>query len=279
MHDMDRPFVSILTDFGDRDPSAAICAGVVLSVCPDARVLELTRTIRPFAIRDGAVSLAAAVPYLPVGVHVAVVDPGVGTERLPIAVRVGRGDTLVGPDNGLLLLAADRLGGAVSAVVLDDPAYHLPHVTSSFHGRDIFAPVAAHVAGGVPLAKVGRPIGVADLVRLRIPEPHVRDGELASAVVYVDGFGNVKLAGGPTHLTAALGEVADGTPLSVEFPDRQGALRTEIVPWQETFGRVSVGSLLLYEDSLGRLCIAANQGDAGARVDLSEDRPVTIRRA
>ena len=98
MAPMDRPFVSFLTDFGDRDPSAAICAGVVFSICPDARVLELTRTIRPFAIRDGAVALSAAVAYLPVGVHVAVVDPGVGTQRLPVAVRTARGDVLVGPD-------------------------------------------------------------------------------------------------------------------------------------------------------------------------------------
>lgn len=276
---MDRPFVSFLTDFGDRDPSAAICAGVVLSICPDAHVLELTRTIRPFAIRDGAVALSAAVAYLPIGVHVAVVDPGVGTQRLPVAVRTARGDVLVGPDNGLLLLAADSLGGAVEARALTDPAYHLPAVTSSFHGRDIFAPVAAHVAGGIPLEDLGPEIPVADLVRLRIPTPVVRDGELSSAVVYVDGFGNVKLAGGPDHLFAALGPLVGGTRLAVELTDRMGAVRTEVVPWQETFGLVPVGALLLYEDSLGRLCLAENQGDAGRRLALADDLPVAIRLA
>ena len=279
MRGMDRPFVTFLTDFGDRDPSAAICAGVVLSICPDARILELTRTIRPFAIRDGAVALSAAVPYLPVGVHVAVVDPGVGTQRLPIAVRTARGDVLVGPDNGLLLLAADRLGGATEARALTDPAYHLPAVTSSFHGRDIFAPVAAHVAAGVALEKLGPPVAIADLVRLPIPTATVRAGELASAVVYVDGFGNVKLAGGPDHLFAALGPLAGGTLLAVELTDRAGAARTEVVPWQETFGLVPVGALLLYEDSLGRLCLAENQGDAARRLGLADDLPVTIRRA
>jgi S-adenosylmethionine hydrolase len=276
---MDRPFVSFLTDFGDRDPSAAICAGVVLSICPDAHVLELTRTIRPYAIRDGAVALSAAVAYLPVGVHVAVVDPGVGTERLPIAVRTARGDVLVGPDNGLLMLAADRLGGATEARALTDPAYHLPAVTSSFHGRDIFAPVAAHLATGVALESLGQPVAVADLVRLPIPTPSIRGSELASAVVYVDGFGNVKLAGGPDHLFAALGPLTGGTLLAVEMTDRTGAARTEVVPWQETFGLVPVGALLLYEDSLGRLCLAENQGDAGRRLGLADDLPVTIRRA
>ncbi len=276
---MARPFVSILTDFGDRDPSAAICAGVVVSICPDAHVLELTRTIRPFAIRDGAVSLAAAVPYLPVGVHVAVVDPGVGTERLPIAIRTRRGDILVGPDNGLLSLAATRLGGAVEARAITDPAYHLPAVTSSFHGRDIFAPVAAHLASGVAFEALGPAISVDDLVPLRIPGVEVRAGELATAVVYVDGFGNIKLAGGPAELDAALGELADGTTLEVSFPDAAGSPVTERVPWQDTFGRVPVGALLLYEDSLGRLCIAENQGSAGRRLALTEDRPVAIRRA
>lgn len=276
---MDRPFVSILTDFGDREPSAAICAGVVLSICPDAHVLELTRTIRPFAIRDGAVSLAAAVPYLPVGIHMAVVDPGVGTERLPIAVRTARGDVLVGPDNGLLGLAAARLGGAVEARAITDPAYHLPAVTNSFHGRDIFAPVAAHLARGVPLASFGPEISLADLVELHLPGSEARPGELATAVVYVDGFGNIKLAGGPAELHAALGDIADGALLAVAFPEADGTPRTETIPWQDTFGRVPVGSLLIYEDSLGRLCIAENQGSAGRRLSLSEDRPVSIRRA
>ena len=276
---MDRPFVSILTDFGDRDPSAAICAGVVVSICPDAHVLELTRTIRPFAIRDGAVSLAAAVPYLPVGAHVAVVDPGVGTERLPVAIRTARGDFLVGPDNGLLMLAADRLGGAVAARAITDPAYHLPAVTSSFHGRDIFAPVAAHLARGVPFEALGPEVALRDLVPLPIPGVEVRAGDLATAVVYVDGFGNIKLAGGPAELHAALGHVADGTVLAVAFPDADGEPVTAHVPWQDTFGRVPVGALLLYEDSLGRLCIAENQGNAGRRLDLTEDRPVSIRRA
>jgi hypothetical protein len=152
-------------------------------------------------------------------------------------------------------------------------------VTKSFHGRDIFAPVAAHVAGGVPLEDLGPEIPVGDLVRLRIPTPVVRDGELVSAVVYVDGFGNVKLAGGPDHLFAALGPLVGGTLLAVELTDRRGAARTEVVPWEETFGVVPVGALLLYEDSLGRLCLAENQGDAGRRLGLGDDLPVAIRRA
>ncbi len=152
---MARPVVSLLTDFGVRDVSASICRAVVLGICPDAEVIDLTHEVRKYAIRDGALALWCALPYLPIGFHVAVVDPGVGTARRPIAILAGRGDVLIGPDNGLLVPAAERLGGIVGARELANVDYRLPVVTSTFHGRDIFAPAAAHLARGAAYATLG----------------------------------------------------------------------------------------------------------------------------
>ena len=149
---MTGPLISFLTDFGLRDPSAAIMRGVVLGIVPDARIVDISHEVHKFAIRDGALLLWCALPYLPVGFHVAVVDPGVGTSRRPLAILTGRGDVLIGPDNGLLIPAAERLGGIVEPRELQNPAYRLPVVTSTFHGRDVFAPAAAHLALGASFA-------------------------------------------------------------------------------------------------------------------------------
>jgi S-adenosylmethionine hydrolase len=274
------PVISLLTDFGLRDPSAAICKGVILGIAPEARVIDISHEVRKYAVRDGALLLWCALPYLPVGWHVAVVDPGVGTDRLPIAIRVARGDVLIGPDNGLLLPAADRLGGAREARVLEAEAYRLPVVTASFHGRDIFAPAAAHLATGVPLEALGRTVPIGDLVDLAIPEPRVTPDRLESAIVYIDTFGNVKLAGLTADLEAALGPVRAGDPLKLEFGAHGGATaRRERVTWQTTFGAVGAGVPLLYEDSYGRICLADNRGNAASRLGLVDDQPVAIRRA
>src|SRR3990170_41153 len=142
------PLISFLSDFGTGS-TPAVCRGVMWSIAPDARLLDLTHDVRQFAVRDGAFLLSRAVGYLPVGVHLAVVDPGVGTTRRPVVVRTERGDLLVGPDNGLLLPAARELGGPVDAWEITNRDLWLPNVSSTFHGRDLFAPVAAHLAGGL----------------------------------------------------------------------------------------------------------------------------------
>jgi S-adenosylmethionine hydrolase len=276
---MGRPVISLLTDFGLRDPSAAICRGVILGIAPDAQIIDISHEVRKFAIRDGALLLWSALPYLPVGTHVAVVDPGVGTSRRPIAIRVKRGDTLIGPDNGLLLPATDRLGGAVEARLLENDRFRLPTVSSSFHGRDIFAPAAAHLAAGARFADLGRTLPVDDLVRLTIGEPSFAPGALETAIVYIDTFGNVKLAGTLADLATALGPVRPGDPLQVEIGGPHGRSRaTEHPVFGSTFADVPVGHTLLYEDSYGRLCLADNQGDFAARLELSEDQAITIRR-
>jgi S-adenosyl-L-methionine hydrolase (adenosine-forming) len=276
---MARPFVSLLTDFGLRDPSAAICRGVVLGIAPDAEIVDISHEVRKYAIRDGALLLWCALPYLPIGAHVAVVDPGVGTARRPIGIAVARGDHLVGPDNGLLLMAADKLGGATAAVELTNPAYRLPVVSSSFHGRDIFAPAAAHLALGVRLDRLGPPIDPATLVRLPLPEPRVTAGALETHVVYVDTFGNVKLTALAPALREALGDVPVGTGLEIELWPVDAPARRVGATWAQTFGGVEPGAPLLYEDSYGRLCLAVNQGDAATTLGLTEDLALAIRRA
>jgi hypothetical protein len=189
-------------------------------------------------------------------------------------VRVHRGDVLIGPDNGLLLPAAERLGGIVDARLLASTAHRLPVVSSSFHGRDIFAPAAAHLATGVTFAALGPELALDSLVRLTWPAPEVGHGTLAATVLYVDTFGNLKLGAEAGHLHAALGELAWGAPLRLSW---RSAPKGVVAPWCETFGRVGPGLPLLYEDSYGRLCVAVNQGDAASLLSLQEDDRVTIR--
>src|SRR6478735_6566132 len=192
---MARPVITFLTDFGPAAP--AVCRGVMFGIAPDANIIDVNHQVPRYSIRDGAASLVFALPHMPVGVHVAVVDPGVGTARLPIALKTGRGDVLIGPDNGLLIEAAERLGGIVEARAIENRALWLPVVSSSFHGRDIFAPTAAHLASGVPFERVGPTVPIADLVRLDRPEPTIRDGGLETQIVHVMIYGNVTFAGRP----------------------------------------------------------------------------------
>lgn len=276
---MDRPVISFLTDFGPES-APAICRGVMLSIARDAQIVDISHAVRKYAIRDGAYLLWSAVPWLPVGIHVAVVDPGVGTERLPIAIRAARGDVLIGPDNGILRPAAEVLGGAVEARVLENRDLMLPRTASTFHGRDIFAPVAAHLAAGRPFEEVGRVIAVESLVPLVFPRPAGRDGALDTTVLFVDSFGNFRLAGAQPDLEAAVGPLTPGRMFIVEFAANDGRPAiSEAIPWCRTFGERPVGAPLLYENSFGQLAIADNQGNAAARLGVAADRPVRIRPA
>ena len=271
------PVIGFLTDFG-LDGAAATCRAVMLSICRDAQIVDIGHTIRKYAIRDGAFLLRFALPYFPVGVHVAVVDPGVGTQRRPIGVRTGRGDVLIGPDNGLLLPAADALGGAVEARELTNRDLWLPITSSTFHGRDIFAPVAGHLAAGAAsFDDVGPRIATEHLVRLPEPSARASHGMIETVVTYVDSFGNVRLAGGADEVATAFGAPADGAPMVAEF-NEPGPLR-ELTRFATTFGAVGVGESLIYVDSLGNLAMADNQGSIATRLGLGHDRPVRITRA
>ena len=271
---MPAPYVTFLTDFGDTAP--ATCRSVIWSILPEARINDLTHGSRQFGIRDGAFLLWSSVPYQPIGVHLAVVDPGVGTERRPIALRTSRGDHLVGPDNGLLMPAAERLGGITDAHVLDNRAlWRAEDVSATFHGRDIFAPVAAHLASGVDIAEVGTPVDPSDLVSLVFPEPRVDQGTLHTSVLFIDAFGNCRLAGKPEVLAALRGRLDPGDGFTVRIGDARHS-----VPWQTTFGAVPTGDLLLYDDAdYAGLGIGVNQGSAAERLGLVHDAPVVIEPA
>jgi S-adenosyl-L-methionine hydrolase (adenosine-forming) len=271
-----RPFVSMLTDWGARDPSAAICHGVVLNIIPEALIVDITHEIEKYNIRHGALMLWSALPYLPVGAHMAVVDPGVGTPRRPIAIETARGDTLIGPDNGLLIPGAERLGGIMRVHLIHNIEYRLPVISSTFHGRDLFAPAAAHLALGVPLESIGPEIDPQELVQIDWPPVVVREGELESTVIYRDTFGNIKLAGLTADIVAALGPLEHGVELEV----RLGASdKPTLMPWAPTFGDVPAGGYVVLEDSYGRLSIAQNQGSAAKSLSVNEGTTVNVRRA
>jgi S-adenosylmethionine hydrolase len=277
VHRSHRPVVSLLSDFGSREPSAGIMRAVIAAIASDIVIVDLTHDVDKFAVRDGALHLWSAVPYLPVGAHLAVVDPGVGTSRYPIALQTLRGDFLVGPDNGLLMPAAARLGGITKAHLLEDPRYRLSPVSTSFHGRDVFAPAAAHLATGTPIEDLGRPIDPRQLQELDWPGPVVRPGVLDSHVVYIDGFGNVKLSALGLDLNAALPVLRPGEPMLVRVGEGPEAT-THRATWAATFGAVARGATLLYLDSFGRACLAVNQGSAAETLGLATDDPLSIAR-
>jgi S-adenosylmethionine hydrolase len=272
-----RPFVSLVTDWSTRDPSAAICRGVILGIAPEALIVDITHEVEKYNIRHGALMLWSALPFLPIGAHMAVIDPGVGTERRPVAIETARGDYLVGPDNGLLLPAADRLGGIVRVHVIDNVQYRLPVLSSTFHGRDLFAPAAAHLALGVPLDVIGPPLEPRELVTIDWPPVVVRSGELQTTVLYCDTFGNAKLAGLTADLRDAIDDLVPGEDLEVRPKD--AARAPFAVRWAQTFGDVEPGAYLLLEDSYGRLSISRNQGSAAASLPLPEGTTLTIRRS
>lgn len=268
------PLISFLTDFGPES-APAVCRGVMWGIAPDARILDLTHSVRKYAIRDGAFLLSRMVGYLPVGVHVAVVDPGVGTPRRPIAITTARGDTLVGPDNGLLIPAARVLGGVTAAHEITASDLFLSTVSSTFHGRDIFSPVGAHLANGLPIDRVGPQLDVSTLADLTFPEPRIGDGALDTVVLFIDSFGNARLAGRPDDLArAAGGDLSPGRRFRVSVGSPSDGVE---VAWHATFGEVEPDEALLYEDAdYGGLGIALNQASAAERFSLEIDTPLHI---
>ncbi len=265
--------ISFMTDYGLEDGFVAACHGVAARIAPAARIIDITHLVQPGDVRRGAAVLAQTIPYLPPAVHVAVVDPGVGTARRGIAVEAGEG-VLVGPDNGLLSWAIAALGGAGRVVQLTNGDLWLHPVSPTFHGRDIFMPVAAHLAAGQDLASAGDRIDVAELVTLPAPTSRVHDGEAEGEVMSVDRFGNVQLS----IVAADVGElgIGYGSPLVVRAGRRQLT-----VPFLETFAAVAPGEIVAFTDSAGLISLAVNAGDAaqqlglppGAHVRLSVARP------
>ena len=185
-------FITFLSDFGLKDDFVGTCHGVMKRIAPDAQIIDITHGIPATSILEGALVLANTIGFMPVGVHLAIVDPGVGGPRRPLALRDAEGRVYVGPDNGLLLPAASR-AGIESVHELSNPDYALETISRTFHGRDLFAPAAAHLASGVPLAELGPPIDQEGLVRLDLPVPAIDGRGIRATFLYVDSFGNIAL--------------------------------------------------------------------------------------
>jgi S-adenosylmethionine hydrolase len=256
-------WISLTTDYGLSDGFVAACHGVIGRIAPAVRVIDVTHLVSPGDVPRGSAVLAQTAPHLPDAVHVAVVDPGVGTARRPVAVETERG-VLVGPDNGLLPDAADALGGIRRAVALTNPAWHADTVSRTFHGRDIFAPAAARIALGADLADAGEPVDPTTLVRLPEPLVVIGDGVVEAEVLTVDRFGNVQLAA-PGSALDRLGDTL-----------RVGGMRAVR---GATFADAPAGGLVAYVDSAGRVALAINGGRAVVALSVSPGDVVIVSSA
>jgi S-adenosylmethionine hydrolase len=246
--------ITFLTDFGLQDDFVGTCHGVMARIAPEARVIDITHGIPPQAILQGALVLRSTVHYMPVGIHLAVVDPGVGGHRRAIAVRTTDGRVFVGPDNGLLMLAVDELGIA-AAHELTDERYRLRNVSRTFHARDVFAPAAAHLAAGVAIDELGPAIDASELVRIDVPAPSVGKSQISATVIGIDRFGNVATNMRDEHV-GALG-VARGDRVEVRL-----TFERYYATLADTFADAAPGELILYEDSYGLVTLAISNGNA-----------------
>lgn len=262
--------VSLLTDYGLEDDFVGVCHGVILRICPEARIVDVTHGIARHDVRHGAVVLRNAVPYLPVGVNVAVVDPQVGTERRAVAVKAADGRLFVGPDNGVLSLAIERSGGAVQASDVTRSPLRLEPVSASFHGRDVFCPVAAHLAAGADLAEVGEPLGAEELAVVRLTGPRTEGLDVVAKVLLVDRFGNIGLDLAHEQLSGT--GLTLGSTIEIEARGER-----YLASFAATFADVSTGAVVVYEDSYRMLSIAINRGDAASTLQISPDDTVRLR--
>ena len=261
-------FITFLSDFGLEDDLVGTCHGVMKRITPDAEIIDITHGIPPTAVLQGALVLSNTIAYMPVGVHLAVVDPGVGGPRRALALR-DRDDRLyVGPDNGLLLPAASRAGIA-DAHELANPAYALESISRTFHGRDLFSPAAAHLARGVELAELGPPLDPESLVALDVPKPVHTDGVLLATLLYTDRFGNIVL-----NLTRddveRLG-IVSGTRVELDLAgERYYAVMAR------TFTDARAGDVILYEDSYSNISVAISRGSAARMLHASPGQRLKI---
>jgi S-adenosylmethionine hydrolase len=261
--------ITFLTDFGLQDDFVGTCHGVIATIAPGARVIDVTHGIRPGHVLQGAIVLANTLPYMPAGVHLAVVDPGVGSGRRALALRDGEGRLHVGPDNGLLLPAAEHFGGIDVVHELTASDYSLQPVSRTFHGRDLFAPAAAHLAAGVPIEELGPPVDPEELVRVEVPQPEVGNNRIRAVVLVVDRFGNLAL-----HLRRE----------QLDHLDLGAGTRVELTSRGERFFAVSArtfadaprGSLILYEDSYGSLALAVSRGSAAQLLRVEEGSEIML---
>lgn len=261
--------IAFLSDFGQRDPFVGICHAVIARVNPAIKVIDLTHGIERQDVRAGAVALTDAVPFLPAGsVVLAVVDPGVGSERRAIAVMTRDGIVFVGPDNGLMSPAVAEAGGVEAAFEISASPWRLEPVSDTFHGRDIFSPVAAQIAAGADPSEGGTAIDAASLMALDLPRPELIDGDLTTAVLSIDEFGNARLAATTSDLPES---IAVGANVEIDTDDMR-----RLALFVQTYADAANGEPLLIVDSTGSLSVSINGGDAAGTLRLAAGKVVRI---
>jgi S-adenosylmethionine hydrolase len=261
-------FVSFLTDYGRADEFVGVCRSVMLSIAPHLRIIDVTHDVPAHDVRAGALTLVRAAQYLPVGIILAVIDPGVGSERRCVAVQTERA-VFIGPDNGLLAPAVAMLGGATRAVSLTNPEYQIDAPGPTFAGRDVMAPAAGFLAAGVPLEDLGEPVDPISLTPGMLPVADI-DGETVRAEVWwVDRFGNAQLNVGPEVLVDR--GIALGDPIELTIGDRTGMVR-----WVHTYADAKPSELVVLVDSYGLLSVSLDRRSAAAEHALRIGTEVRI---
>ncbi len=264
---MRQPIITLVSDFGLKDPYVAEMKAVILTICPEAKIIDISHNVDKFDIRMGAFLLASAAPYFPDGtVHVAVVDPGVGTKRRPIVVKTKR-SYFVGPDNGVLMLAASKRE-LEHVYVIENPQYICLEISKTFHGRDVFAPVAAYVAKGCVVSEFGKEIK--DYVAPAFAEPRFEESVIFGEVLHVDDFGNIV-----TNISLEVLEklaVHENEPLKIEVGE--GIVTLKLC---SAYCDASLGEALAIIGSHNFLEISVNQGDAARRFKAESGDSVSVQ--
>ena len=268
----DPQWLTFLSDYGFEDAFLGVCKGVIARTAPEVRVLDVLHLVNPQDVEQGAAVLASAIPYLPVpAVHLALVDPFRAAPVRGVAVRTADGATFVAPDNGLTSQSWAVAGGAVQAHVLDNPELWHPTPARTFRGRDVFSPVAARLAAGLPIEEVGTPVPVEELEVIAVRAATVDDDHVHAEIVTVDHFGNLTLNVQRADLEAAGIHLGDVVEL------RCGG-KTMTVPFTLTYGEVARGRLAVCEDSFRTITVAVNQGSAATSLRARRGDPLVIAR-
>jgi S-adenosyl-L-methionine hydrolase (adenosine-forming) len=265
-------FITFLSDFGLQDDFVGTCRGVIKRIAPEAQIVDITHGIEPQAVLQGALVLAKTLPYMPEGIHLAVVDPGVGGDRRGLALRDANGRLYVGPDNGLLVPAAEKLGGIAAAWELTNAEYMLEPVSRTFHGRDVFAPAAAHLAKGVDPDELGPEVEPGSLVRLELPKPEVGEAMIRATVLYVDRFGNVQLNLSRRDVESA--GIVPGRRVELDL-----AFERYYATAARAFSDARAGDIILYEDAYENIAVAITDGNAAEMFSITPGQELSIRLA
>lgn len=266
--------ISFLTDFGTADEFVGVVKSVVRDLAPHVSVIDLTHEIPPFDVRAGSLALARCIGYVPGGVVLAIVDPGVATDRRAVAIEVAGGaGVLVGPDNGLLAPAVAMAGGADRAVELTNSELQLDAAGATFAGRDIFAPAAAHLCNGVDLAELGPAVDPGLLLPGTVPLPREEGDTIVAEVLWIDRFGNAQLNVGPDDLPDEWG---DHLQLRISVPTHPDGVTVRRAVRSANFAALPAGTVGLVLDSYGMLAVALDQRSAAEELGLSPGGQVTI---